>query len=364
MRLIALILASLLSMAPMEVQAAPIDDLVRSEMASRHIPGLALAILRDGKPIKIATYGLANVEDAAPVQTDTSFQLFSLTKIFTAAAIMRLSDRGQLGLDDTIATYLPGLPQQWSNITIRDCLSHTSGLPDMVDQAENLVAPDWNSALPILAKLPAKGRRKEALYIQTGYVALRLVIEKVTGKPFEEFMTEEFFKPLHMSSTEYADSRDIVAARAAWYTNLQPSPDRKSFLLQDGKTVPTDTLFNNPSFFPRVMQGSAGLASTIKDLVKWEAALANGKILSRAALQQTLTIPKLEDGTTGPFGLGWAIAAFEGHRFMTFGGGNTVVYIRFPDDGLSIILLTNLQGSDPNSIVIKLARTLLAKHPK
>jgi CubicO group peptidase (beta-lactamase class C family) len=343
-----------------QVQADSIDDIVRGEMAKRHIPGVALAVVRDGHPVKIATYGTANIEDTTPVGRGTSFQLFSLTKTFTAAAVMRLIEWGQLSLDDTIMSRLQGLPEKWSSITVRDCLSHTSGLPDIIDREEQLLAADWDNALPILAKLPSKKRCEEALYIQTGYVFLRLIIEKVTKKPFEDFMKDEFYDPLQMTSTRYADSRDIVVGRAAWYTNLQPSLDRKGFLLQNEMPNVTNLLFNNSSFFPPMMHGSAGLVSTIDDLLKWECAFANGSILSRSALTQTLMVPVLKDGTAGPFGLGWATATFEGHRFMTFGGGNSVVYIRFPDNGLSIILLTNLQGADPNSIVIEIARRLLA----
>lgn len=364
MRFFTLLVASLALLWGADAHAGSVDNLIRSEMAKRHIPGLALAVIKDGRPAKVSTYGLANVETKAPLRRNSSFQLFSLTKTFTAAAVMRLADRGQVNLDDAISSYLPGLPQQWSGITIRDCLSHTSGLPDLIDPQEQLLASDWNSALPLLAKLPAKGRREEALYIQTGYVALRLIVEKVAAKPFEQFMKDEFFQPLQMGSTQYADSRDVISGRAAWYTNLQPSADRKSFLLQDGKTSTTDILFNNPSFFPSMMHGSAGLVSTIDNLVKWERAFADGRVLSKSALDQTLTVPPLKDGTAGPFGLGWATATFEGHRFMTFGGGNSVVYIRFPDDGLSIILLTNLQGADPNSLVIEIARKYLPETKK
>ena len=155
-------------------RADAVDDYVRSEMSKRRIPGLSLAVIRDDKVLKEAAYGVASVELGAPVTLDKSYPLASMTKIFTAAAIMQLVESGRISLDESVTKILPQLPAKWGAVTIRHCLSHTSGLPDILTDGINgtTISGDWDAALKALAKMPAQEPGERSVYNQTGYVLL------------------------------------------------------------------------------------------------------------------------------------------------------------------------------------------------
>src|SRR3984885_15794805 len=182
--------AAVLAMAPLVLiatvavaRADATDDYVHRQMEKKRIPGLSIAVIRDGHVLKEAAYGKASLELNVPTTLDTSYSLASMTKIFTAAAIMQLVEEGQISLDEPVTQILTQLPTQWSAVTIRQCLSHTSGLPDVFTDALNLetVSGDRDTAIADLAKLPLKPAGVEAVYNQTGYMLLGMIIEKISG---------------------------------------------------------------------------------------------------------------------------------------------------------------------------------------
>jgi D-alanyl-D-alanine carboxypeptidase len=334
-----------------------VDNLIRAEMTKRRIPGLALAVVRDGKIVKQAGYGKANVELDVPVRDDTVFLLASLTKAFTASAVLALVDDGKIALDDPMSKHVPGLPESWAPVTIRHSLSHTSGLPDVVGGDEKIQFFTWDAALPALASRRVEPAGARSVYNQTAYALLGMLIRRISGMGFEEFIAARFLKPLEMTATTYGDQVDLVANRASMYSAFEPSEDRRGLLMgKSGPVRSSDRIF--PVFgyvYPRYLFVGAGLNSTIGDLAKWEVALGSGRVMRDATLAEAGQPYRLSDGKDGEFGLGWTAGKLNGRRVMHLGGGGSVWHVRFPEDRISVIVLSNLQGSGALAIAIAAA---------
>jgi D-alanyl-D-alanine carboxypeptidase len=337
----------LCNMAP--VQADKINDYLKSEMAKRHIPGVSLVVIRQGRVILVRSYGLADVELSVPITPNSVFKLASVTKPFTATAIMMLVEEGKISLDDRIAEYLPKLPFQWNKVTVRQALSHTSGLADY------LQAPGWSwrnswrldltpdefidltSAAPILFN-PGEGIK----YSNTGYYLLGMLIEKVSGKAYGEFLHERIFQPLRMTATR-RDSAGIVPNRVSGYIF-------RNGALQNAEYTSETWAYSE-----------GGIISTASDLAKWEAALYTEKLVKRSSLKQMWTPTKLNDGRAGIigdngagkpnyYGLGWYISEHRGHKIILHPGnkpGFSSTFTRFVDDQLTVILLCNSSSESP-----------------
>jgi D-alanyl-D-alanine carboxypeptidase len=333
--------------------AREVDSYVRREMRRRHIPGLSLAVLRDGRVVRLKGYGLSSVELNVPATPQTVFQLASTTKVFTGAAVMLLVQEGRLSLDDSVTKLLPELPASWSGVTVRHCVTHTSGLPDasLSDDTDEVIAPTRAEALPKLAALPFVGRPGEKWeYNETGFMLLGMIIERLSGLSFEEFLARRFFRPLGMSRTSFGDSEAVVPGRSTLYTR---------YALEGGKLVPApDGRLRTTQFkYPAYLYPGAGLNSTAADMAKWDAALSSGRVLGRLALEGMWTATKLADGnvfrfegSTMGYGAGWLVDDTPGHKSAGHTGGDATAYIRFITDRISVVVLTNCQGSGPDDI--------------
>jgi len=308
-----------------------IDSYVEAEMQKRHVPGVSIAVVRDGQVVCSKGYGMANVELSVPATDKTVYQLASVTKTFTAAAIMMLVEKGKLGLDDKISKHLADLPKAWENVTVRQLLNHTSGIKSYTSVRDFLKTArkdcQQREILDLVAKEPMDfGPGEKWLYNNTGYFLLGMLIEKVTGKTYGEFLTERIFKPLGMSQTRANDLHAIIPNRAQGY-------DWEGGVLRNGEYVSPTQPF------------SAGmLVSSVSDLVKWDAALASEKLLKKSTLDQMWTPTKTSKGGMATYGFGWQVDKVNGHRLIAHGGGipgfSTQVS-RFADDRLTIIVLTN-----------------------
>ena len=326
-----LLLVGVLLAVAAPARADRIDDYIKAEMQKRRIPGLALAVVRDGTVVKMKGYGLANLDHDVPVTPDTVFELASVTKQFTAAAIMKLVEEGKLQLDDPILWHLPQGPATWSAITVRHLLTHTSGLPGLEENFKALwpggprlnysTVQLFNAATKDALSFPA-GERFQ--YSDVGYFLLGMIIEHVSGQRYADFLDERFFRPLGMTSTSVIDQWKILKHRAAGYT------------IRDGQLV------NIRRVAQAELASHYGVMSTVKDLVKWEAALAAGRVVSVASLGQMWTPVRLNDGSTFPYGFGWDVAERRGHRAISHTGITGTELSRFPDDRLTVIVLTNL----------------------
>ncbi len=317
-------------------QTAKVDAYVSERMKALHIPGLSLVVLRNGEIVLAKGYGQSNLETGTPASDKTAYALYSITKTFTAVATMMLIEEGKVSLEDPISKHLSDLPAAWRGVTIRHILTHTSGLPNWRDNASKLrdMESDYTKAevLSLVTGRPLSfpsGERWE--YVETGFFLLGMMIEKISGKTYEQFLRERIFQPLGMSDTRLDSRTDIIANRADGYT-WQEGGYRKAVW-----------------YSPTLTFSTAGLVSTVLDLAKWDAALYTEKLLKRSTLEQMWTNPKLNNGElVTETGLGFGLSPFTKggrvHRRVGHVGGAegfATAMSRFTDDKVTVIVLSN-----------------------
>lgn len=330
------LLCCLAAMLP-AARADEIDDYLRRQMERQQIPGLSLAVVKDGKVIKAAGYGLANIETKTSATPETVYQLASVTKPFTATAIMLLVQDGKLALDDPIGKYIEGAPESWDGITVRHLLLHTGGIKDYLNELHEGTREDTNpeKIVGLVKGLPlnfSPGERHS--YSNTGYVLLAMIVHKASGKPYDLFLRERVFGPLGMNATRRDDPADIIPNRAARYVR-----DGKGW-----KNAPdlNPTLWNN---------GDGGLLSTALDLAKWDEALRGDGLLRAETKRQMWAAGTANDGKSFDYGFGWGLDRPRGHRLIWHSGGRpgtSAIVARFADDGIAVILLANGSGPGMN----------------
>jgi D-alanyl-D-alanine carboxypeptidase len=344
-----------MAMAPAAVRADPVDKYIAAKMAEKSIPGLALAVIRDGHVLKEKAYGYANLELKAPVTLQTSFQWASTTKIFTSVALMQMVEQGKITLDQPVSTIVPGLPPTWSKVTIRHCLSHTTGLPYAVEDQFNIQVLDGDRD-QLFAKLSSKpvvepGTQTD--YNTTDFVLLTMVIEKVSGLSYEDYMQRFVLDPAGIKTARFGDSWAIIPGRADLYTNLDITADHKWLAVRDGKPVllKTGVLHYGQKSWPDYVQSQAGLNGSIQDLIAWEAALDGAKLIKAESLAQMERPYKMADGTDDFFGLGFIAYPIAGPGSVSYGGGAQGWRVKVPSKHLTVIILTNMQGALPEEFI-------------
>ena len=308
-------------------------------MEDRSIPGLQLAVVRDGRIELLEELGFANVEHKVPVSKGSVFSVNSMSKAFTGIAVMQLVEAGRLDLSATIATYLDGLPELWQPITVRQLATLTSGVPEMmVYTKDNDVAllgdgtedGAWEAAYALPMEYPT-GRGYA--YTQTNYALLGRIIQRLSGTSFGEFVAEHQFGVADMASTRFATDQDIIPGRADTYMSINA----------DGE--PAGRVFRSYLNWPPVLHPAAGLHSTAEDLAKWLIALRGGELVEEKSSLETLWAPNpLPDGRPGIWGIGWIIGQSSAERVPAPGGGAKAQIAVYPN-GLSVVLLTNLLGA-------------------
>jgi CubicO group peptidase (beta-lactamase class C family) len=355
---LALALAGLL-MGSFATRASTADNLVdryvRNEMAKRHIPGVALAVISHGRVEKTATYGFANAEFSVPVRLDTRFPIASITKEFTSVGLMMLVESGQVKLDDQIGSYLDNLPPSWREVSIRRLLNHTSGLPDVIDAASEALADIAGDAINLLRDKPlafAPGSRWS--YNQTNYMLLQMLIEKVSGRHFGQFCEERLFAPLKLGSPQFGFQ--VIRNRASLYTSVVVGSD-PPIVLEHIEPY-------SPSKPAAMLDSAGGLNISIEDFSRWLIAVLDGKLISKDSLDELWTPAKLNDGTSvNMYGLGWWLALQSPHPAVGGNGGGRAAFFVYRKDELAVIVLTNLIGSDPPSMVAGIAEKYLGTLP-
>jgi CubicO group peptidase (beta-lactamase class C family) len=331
------------------VRADPVDDYIQAQMKEKQIPGLSLAVVRDGNVLFARGYGMANVELRTPATADTVYEIGSMTKQFTAAAVMKLVERGVLSLEERIEHYLPDLPSAWQEITVRQLLTHTSGIPTYTRApgAAKHFRDDYTSKeiIALVASRPLQFRPGESwAYSNTGYFLLGMIVEKLSGMPYATFLEKEIFSPLGMTATRVNNPGAIIPNRASGYT------------------LTNDVLANATGMSVTWLLAAGGLISTVQDLAKWDASLYTDRILKPESLREIWTPVRLAGGKTYGYGFGWCITASGGHRLIFHGGrvegfcGNIT---RFTNERLTVILLTNMDRFNPTPIAAHIGALIL-----
>ena len=317
------------------------DRIIQSHVDSKQFMGSVL-VAQDGKVLLDKGYGSANLEWDIPDSPQTKFRLGSLTKQFTAAAILLLEERGKLRTDDLVAKYLPDAPAGWAKITIANLLTHTSGIPNFTS------FPDYSTteATPTTPEqLVARFRDKPLNfqpgekweYSNSGYVLLGYLLEKISGQRYQDFVRDNLFAPLGMTESGYDSHAAIILHRASGYTPGANGPVNAGYI---DMSIPFS---------------AGGLYSTTEDLLRWEQGLFGGKVLSAASLKK-MTTPFKSD-----YGYGLMVGTAHGYTVIEHGGGiegfNTQLAYD-PDRKLAVIVLGNLNGGAPDEIARQLMSLL------
>jgi len=327
-------------------------DAIFAEAASTASPGAAIIVIQDGVVLKKSAYGMADIEHGVSFETDTSVRLASVSKQFTAMAIMILEEEGRLDYDDPITRFLPELSRIGGAITVRNLLNHTGGLPDYYDvmvEISGVERPLTRHALDTYAKwgepVFAPGERYE--YSNPGYELLALIVERASGEVFGDFVEARIFAELGMTSSVVLDDRHPHLAKRAYGYRI----DGDGFALNDDDPL-------------NYIVGSGGVYSTVEDLYRWDQALYGENLVSKTTLAKAFSPTRLNSGELYPYGFGWRFDEHLGHQRIAHGGswvGFRTFIGRYVDDRFSVVVLTNLAEAEPERIADTIATIYLAE---
>ena len=327
-------------------------DAIMSALVGAATPGAAVIVIRDGKVVHQKGYGLADVDAKTPITTSTTFDLASVSKQFTAMAIMLLAERGKLAYTDPLTKFFPEFPAYAAKITVRHLLHHTSGLPDYMEVFAKRPAgisaePTAREAITMLAQVAeprfAPGDRWQ--YSNSGYVVLGQIAEKASGMSFPAFMKAHVFDPLGMASTIVSD--EIKA----------PSPNRAV------SYAPAGPGFRNADYTPlNRIYGDGNVNTSVEDMFKWDQALYTERLVKQATLAEAFTPAKLNNGSMTEYGFGWAVSTVNGLQVLSHGGGwagfRTTI-TRIPSERFSVVVLSNLATFTPGPVARRIANVYL-----
>jgi D-alanyl-D-alanine carboxypeptidase len=340
--------------------AGSIDKVAAAAVAAGESPGLEVAVIKDGKAVLVKSYGSANLEQHVPVANDSVFRIGSVTKQFTAVALLLLAEEGKLSLQDKLSKYYPNFPRA-DDITLDEMLHHTSGIYNYTAEpnfaVDGMIHRSTDEMVEFIGKLPKTQDFEPGTnwsYSNSAYFILGGVVEKATGAPLAKVFKTRFFTRLGMTHSALDDETEIVAGRVSGYSGAGP-----------GK-------FTNAPFISMSIPGGAGsVRSTATDLATWNAALYGGKILKPASLAAMLTPGKLSNGENSgaamakmmaaagapaaaasakrEYGYALFLSQDEGHRKIDHGGGIygfSASLSEFPDDKTTVVVLSNAIGKD------------------
>jgi CubicO group peptidase (beta-lactamase class C family) len=340
--------------------AAAIDKVAAAAIATGETPGLEVAVIKNGKPVVVKGYGSANLEQHVPVSNTSVFRVGSVTKQFTAVALLLLAEEGKLSVQDKLSKYYPNFPRA-NDITLDEMLHHTSGIFNYTSApnfaVDGMIHRSTDEMVEFIGKLPKTQDFEPGTswsYSNSAYFILGGVVEKAAGEPLAKVFKTRLFAPLGMTHSALDDETEIVDGRARGYSGAAP-----------GK-------FTNAPFISMSIPGGAGsIRSTASDLAKWNAALFGGKILKPASLTAMLTPGKLSNGensgvamakmmkaagapsdpesTQREYGYALFLSQEGGHRKIDHGGGIygfSTSLSEFPDDKTTVVVMANSIGKD------------------
>ncbi len=313
--------------------------------------GCAALVAMNGQVIYRKAFGMADLELNVPMQPEMVFRIGSITKQFTAIAILQLMEQGKLSLQDEITRFIPDYPMQGHSITVEHLLTHTSGIKSYtnVPEFQKFIRTDMKSeeVIDLIKSKPmefAPGTKWN--YNNSGYFLLGYIIEKVSGKTYQEYLQENFFSPLGMTSSCYGNDTEIIKWRASGY--------------QPGKEGAV-----NSDFMSMLLPYAAGsIMSTVDDLYKWNRAVHSYKLVKKETLDMAHTAYKLKDGKSTGYGYGWSLSELQGNPTIEHGGGingylTSSVYL--PDEDVFVALFSNSNGKAPEFSSLKMAALAIGK---
>jgi len=315
------------------------NEYIRLMMLKKHIPGLSVAVLKEGKIVKMEGYGYANLETRTPATARTVYKIASISKQFIATAVMLLQQQGKINLNSPISVYLDSLPVSWQGITVRNLLTHTSGLVRDEPHFDPLKRRPLSEDIKAIYSLPldfAPGTKWD--YSNMNYFVLAAIIENVTGTDWAKWIGQHIFDPSGMSQTRTTSMTDLIPNRAGGY-----------------KT--TSTGWENAEMWLALLPSGA-FVSSVTDLAKWDSILYTNKLLTADSKKQMWTPMKLNNGAATGYGFGWFIDSVNNHLRIHHSGGVPGFrsdFERFPEDKFSVIVLTNGGNASPERMAQNIA---------
>jgi CubicO group peptidase (beta-lactamase class C family) len=348
-------LATLTAALPLTAQARradlvrTIDSIGGAPVKAGRVAAMAVAVVKGRDTLLYKAYGFADLENRVAATPQSVFRIGSVTKQFTSAAVMQLVEQGKLSLDDDITKYLPQVPTHGRKVLVRHLLNHTSGIPSYTDVPEfgrvsRLDLPH-DSLLAVIAKDSLQFEPGSHVYYNnTGYFILGMLIEKITGKTYGDYLAENIFRPNGLAATTYCDTRRIIPHRAQGYQMGQRGLENAPFLSMD------------------LPYAAGSLCSTIGDLVAWTKLLNDGRIVSAASFREMITSARLTSGRPMNYGFGLMPDTLGGHRVIQHGGGingfiSHVMYL--PQDTLTVVVLANTSPAPSEPVATAIARAVL-----
>jgi D-alanyl-D-alanine carboxypeptidase len=326
------------------------DSLGADFVASQRAPSVAVAIVRGRDTITIKAWGMADLENEVPATARSVYRIGSVTKQFTAAAVMQLAEQGKLRLDDSIAAHLNGLPRSWRRVTIRQLLNHTSGIPSYTDIGDRW-RRRWSEEMTpesLLALTTADSMWFEPgarwRYDNTGYVLLGMLIEKLSGRAWGTDLIERFARPLGLTDTRSCQAEPIIPRRVRGYEN-------------EGKGW-----INTPYLAMSQPYAAGAMCSTVGDLARWNRALHSGKVVSAASYALMTTPEGAAAKNSFPYGFGLGRDTLGGQTVIVHGGGIhgfIAGNVWVPGADLSVTVLTNSGGAPVDELLKQLVRAAL-----
>lgn len=326
-----------------------VDSIVDRWMAEHHLPGLAVAVVRDGSTVLARGYGTRDLAGLQAVTPSTPFQIASITKALTAVAVLQLVEANRLSLEDRIGRHLPALPQLWQPITVRQLLAHTSGIPSISAFDRPPCNPGRSPSdymrgdvLREVSCLPlAFAPGEQWAYGDTGYYLLGMLLSTLSGQTYESHMMKAVFEPAGMTDTRVQRRPPLegVAEPTRW---------------EGGRFSPVEPLD------PMADEANGAIVSTVLDLARWDAALDRHRLVSKTTRDTMWTAVRLRDGVA-PYGLGFGLTPFAGRRRVGHTGGGpgcATAFSKFPDDRLTVILLA--RGELPAGAAQRFANEIAA----
>lgn len=314
------------------IKADSLDIFINEQIKQRNLPGLSVAVLRNGKVIRAGGYGLANLELQTTATKDTVYEIGSISKQFAAEAVMLLVEEGKINLDDPITKYLPAnAPEIWQKITVRNLLNHTSGLKDWTEIKEFSYRREYSAEefIALVKDFPLTFQPNENwLYSNTNLPLIGIIIEKAAAKSYEDFVTERIIKPLNFPTIRFKHQEDVVPNRAAGYE------------WRNNKWE------NGEPFRPKIIAPSGGVLASAVDLARWWEAVLQGRVVKQTSLEQMIQPTKINNGRIFAHGFAFFTDSFNGHKIIqhfgsTVGGFGSIVKY-YPKEKITVAVINNL----------------------
>lgn len=332
-------------LAPVTAQADAIDRYLARERALYDVPGIVVGVIRKGRLVQQRALGLAQVELGVRARTDQVFEVGSISKQFTAYAILILAERGRVDIQAPVGRYLPELPAAWAAPSLQQLMAHVSGLPDFENAFGYAVyreKPSDEDFLKRILELPIDAApQTQFSYSNTNYWLLARVIERVSGQSYDAFMQSEVFGPLGMKSTRSALPGKLLPRRAAGYQ------------------LAAGALENRDAIQPHTGRGLGDIATTLHDMAQWEREQRSPRLVSAASAELARQPQVLADGSKTDYGLGWSIETINGQPVLRHDGqsaGFTASYLRVPQRDVAVVVFANSWNAPVHAVADRIAR--------